>query len=281
MFAVAEEVLSRKEVAEMDSVEPGVVVRELLQRIQEDSKKLLIDPSPEINSIVRAGAIFSAKIEYLRRRLIGAHGDVMQLTQEERGWISELDGALLRYTQLVINGLAKVFPYILGNKAEISARGDDVNEKLSIFHALPGLVLSANEIKELLLTNSYQVARLYGTFFHSVFAAQQMFRLSKLGKSAMGGKDDLTNLPQTKLIFDYVVGGTDLAAKICETLGVSLRGSPAITILDEDTPPVVCIEYLLDASPLVVCKANDGLAKAIAGNKLKMPADFHVCFGVA
>lgn len=281
MYAAMETALSPQDIADMDSVDSVSVARELLQRIREESTRLLIDPSPEIGSIVRAGALFAAKIEYLRRRFVGVHGDITQITREEAAWISDLEGAMLRYTELVINSLSKALPYILGDKAEKSIRESDAKGSLSVLHALPALLLCIHEMKPLLVSNSHQIARFSGLFFHSVFAAQQMFRLFKLREAAIGGENDLTGLPHTKLIFDYVVGSTKLAEGICQILDVSLSGLPEITILTEDTPPVVCIEYLLDATPQEVAKANDGLAKAIAVNKLAIPENYHVCFGVA
>ncbi|NLZ10397.1 MAG: hypothetical protein GX086_03565 [Alcaligenaceae bacterium] len=281
MLTISTEVLSSEEVVEMDSVEAEYIARDLLRQIKEDSTKLLITSSPEIELIVRAGVVFAAKIEYLRKRFVGVHGDMGQLTREERRWISDLEGAMQRYTELVINALAKTLPHILDDKVERTILGSDEKVKLSVIHALPALVLSVHELKRLLTQGSYQIARFSGVFFHSVFAAQQIFRLFGLGEAARGGEGDLTNLPQTRLIFDYVVGSTKLAEDICQVLRVPLSGPPAITVMAEDTPPVVCIEYLLDSTPHAVVKANDGLAKAIALNKLAIPENFHVCFGVA
>lgn len=282
MYAAIEEILSHQEMAAMDAVEPSTAARDLLQQINDDSKKLLTEPSPEIGSIIRAGAIFAAKVEYLRKQFFSVYGDLSRLTQEERAWVSDLDSALLKYVQIAIGGLAKVFPHILGSEARKSANCDpEKSERLITPHALIALVLSAHEIENLLMDSPRQVTWLSGIFFHSVFAAQQIFRLHKLKEAAIGGSSDLTNLPQTKRIFNYVTGTTELASKVCEMLNVSLGGRPVITILDEETPPVVCIEYPLDAPPLKVCEANDILAKAIAVNDIQMPNDYHVCFGVA
>ena len=102
-----------------------------------------------------------------------------------------------------------------------------------------------------------------------------------MGEKSMGGTEDLSRIPWVKEVFDYVGGGTILATELCAEMGVSPVGAPLITILEYDNPPVLCIEYLLDASPQLVCEANDKLSKSIAINRLTIPGSFHVCFGVA
>lgn len=281
MFATAVEVLSSQEIVEMDSVEAVSVARDLLQKIKEESTKLLIDPSPEMGSLIRSSRLFAAKVEYLRRRFVGAKGDVSLLSNEERRWIDDLERALGDYVQQVVIGIGRMLPYVLGHEAIKFIDASEEMTKLVPQHALIGLLIGAQEAKALLTGSAHGVSRFAGVFLGSVFAAQQFFRMWKMGKEAMGGSEDLSKIPWVKEVVEYVGGGTMLATQLCADLGLSPVGKPLVTILEHDNPPLLCIEYLLEASPQQVCEANDKLSKSIALNKLKIPDNFHVCFGVA
>lgn len=281
MFAAVEEVLSPKDIAEMDSIDAVSIARDLLQRIREESTKLLIDPSPEIELLIRSSRLFSAKVEYLRRRFLSTKGDISLLSNEERQWINDLERALRDYVRHVVAGLERVLPYVLGGDAIQFIDASEEMTELAPQHALIGLLIGAQETRALLTGSAYGFSRFAGVFLATVFAAQQLFRMWKMGKESMGGSGDLSKIPWVKEVVEYVGGGTVLAMRLCAELKLFPVGKPLVTILEHDDPPLLCVEYLLDAPPQQVCKANDKLSKSIAINRLKIPDNFHVCFGVA
>lgn len=281
MLDVALEPLSSQEIAQMDSTEAAAVARDLLDKIKGESSKLAAEPLPDIASIIRSSGLLVAKVEYLRRRVVGARGDVSLLSKEERGWIDGLDRALSDYVKSVVGGLERLFPYVLGNEAvDIIEEGKGATQ-LGPQHALMGLLAGIQEMKHHVSASAHGFMRFATPFLTSIFVAQQLIRMWKMGKESIGGADDLSRIPWVKEVFEYVGGGTILATKLCAEMGVSPVGAPLITILEHDNPPILCIEYLLDASPQQVCEANDKLSKSIAINRLTMPGSFHICFGVA
>lgn len=281
MLVIPTDILSSAEVVEMDSVEAVSVARDLLQQIKERSTRLLIESSPEIGSFVHSGRLFAAKVEYLRRRFLGVQGDVSLLSNEEQQWMADLERAFRDYVQQVVRGLEKMFPYVLGREAAEIVDAYEEMTKIVPEHALIGLLMSAYEGKVLMTNGALGFNRFAGILMGSVFAAQQLFRMKNMGEASIGGNEDLSKIPWVKEIVEYVGGGTVLATRICAEAGLRSTGKPLVTVLEYDNPPVVCIEYLLNASPRQVCDANDKLAKSIAINRLRIPENFHICFGVA
>ncbi|WP_442592464.1 hypothetical protein ACSBPU_12750 [Parapusillimonas sp. JC17] len=280
MFADPTEILSSQEIAQMDSKEAAAIACDLLEKIRGESSKLAGEALPDIDSIIRSSGLLAAKVEYLRRRFVGVRGDTSLLSKEERGWMDGLDHALSEYMKSVIDGLERLFPNVLGNVAvEIIGAGKEA--QFGPQHALIGLLAGIQEMKRLVSAGTHGLIRFTTLFLTSIFVAQQFFRMWKMGEKSMGGSDDLSKLPWVKQVIEYVGGGTVLATRLCSEMGVSPVGAPLITILEHDNPPLLCIEYLLDASPRLVCEANDKLSKSIAVNRLPIPDSFHICFGVA
>lgn len=265
----------------MDSTEAVTIARDLLDKIKGESSKLAVEALPDIASIIRSSGLFAAKVEYLRRRVVGARGDVSLLSKEERGWIDGLDRALSQYVRSVIDGLERLFPYALGSGAVEIIEACKGATRLGPQHALMGLLAGIQEMKQLVSASTHGFTRFTTLLLTSIFAAQQLIRMWKMGEKSMGGSDDLSKIPWVKEVIEYVGGGTVLATQLCAEMGVFPVGAPLITILEHDNPPVLYIEYLLDASPQLVCEANDKLSKSIAVNRLKIPDSFHICFGVA
>lgn len=281
MPVAIEEVLSPQEIAELDSGEAVSIARDVLQKIKEESTRLLIDPSQEMGSLIASSRLFEAKVRYLKRRFAGARGDFSLLSSEELKWINDLDRALRTYVQHVIAGLTKTLPYVLGHEAVKIIDASEEMSKLLPQHALIGLLIGAQEVKSILTDKPHGFSRFADLFFASVFSAQQVFRMWKMGAESIGGSNDLSKLHWVKEVVEYVGGGTLLATQLCEEMGLSPVGKPLVTILEHDNPPLLCIEYLLDASPQQVCEANDKLSKSIALSNVNIPHNFHVCFGVA